>query len=54
MTDRMVIKKVQCLNCDNIWRAMFPHSKDASSKLECPMCHNQRSRILARSESETQ
>ena len=55
MTDRMVTKKVQCLVCGNIWRAMFfPYPKDASSKLECPVCHNQRSRVLTRSERETQ
>ena len=54
MTDRMVTKKAQCLVCGNIWIAMFPYSKDVLSKLECPMCHNQRSRILTRSESETQ
>ena len=53
MIDRMVTKKVQCLVCGNIWRAMFPYGTNTST-LECPICYNQRSRVLARSESETQ
>ena len=51
MSGRIVTKKVQCLECGNIWRAMFPYSTD-TSKLECPMCHNQRSRVLTRSEKD--
>lgn len=53
MTDRMVIKKAQCLVCGNMWRAMFPYGTNTST-LECPVCHNQRSRMLARSERQWQ
>ena len=51
MTDRMVTKKVQCLVCGNIWRAMFPYGTNTST-LECPACHNRSSKILTRGEKQ--